>query len=73
MPKTPMAFPLIPAGQREFPLYLTNHQRGVLYIPAEMSKSDYDLLKQQIENHLKIILLTSVKDSEDNARMNQEK
>ncbi len=54
-----------PAGQRDFPLYLTNRQKGGLYIPAEMSKKDYDLLKQQIDNHLAIILLTSVTPDEE--------
>ncbi len=58
--------PSVPAGQRDFPLYLTNHQKGGLYIPAEMSKKDYDLLKQQIDNHLAIILLTSVIPDEEN-------
>lgn len=52
----------IPAGLRDFPLYLTNHQKGALYVPADMSMKDYDLLKRQIENHLAIILVTSVTD-----------
>jgi len=54
----------IPAGHRDFPVYLTNRQRGVLHIPAEMSYKDYELLKQQIENHLAIILVTSVMNDE---------
>ena len=58
--KPPMLPPPPSPEQRDFPLYLTNHQKGSLYIPAEMSKKDYDLLKQQIDNHLAIILLTSV-------------
>lgn len=64
-PPNPPPLPPTPAGQRDFPLYLTNHQKGGLYIPAEMSKKDYDLLKQQIDNHLAIILLTSVVPDEE--------
>ncbi len=52
-----------PANHREFPLYLTKNQKGTLYVPAEMSPKDYDLLKKQIENHLAIILVTSVADA----------
>lgn len=53
-------------GLRDFPLYLTNNQRGILHVPAEMSCKDYELLKQQVENHMAIILVTSVvKDSKE--------
>ena len=49
-------------GQRDFPLYLTNQQKGSLYVPAEMSAKDYKLLKTQLDNYLSIILVTSVAD-----------
>jgi hypothetical protein len=62
--------PLLP-GYRDFPVYLTNRQRGMLNIPAEMTYKDYELLKQQIENHLAIILVTSVvADADTNATEN---
>lgn len=57
--------PLASPGQRDFPLYFTKNNKGGLYIPAEMTKKDYDLLKQQIDNHLQIILLTSVVPDEE--------
>jgi hypothetical protein len=52
--------PPLPHGHRDFPLYLTNHQKGILHVPAEMSYRDYELLQKQIENHMAIILVTSV-------------
>jgi hypothetical protein len=57
--------PPAPSGSREFPLYLTNHQKGTLYIPAEMTHKDYELLQKQIENHMAIILVTSVVSDEE--------
>jgi len=53
------------SGQKDFPLYLSNNKRGVLYIPPSMTAKDYELLKKQIENHLIVIEATSV--SEDQA------
>jgi hypothetical protein len=52
------------AGQKDFPSYLTNNQRAVLYVPAKMTQKDYDLLKRQIENHLLVIEATSIADPE---------
>lgn len=49
-----------PAGHRDFPVYLTNRLRGILHVPAEMTYKDYELLKQQIDNHMAVILVTSV-------------
>lgn len=56
----PVAPPPAAAGQKDFPLYLTNNQRAVLYVPATMTAKDYELLKRQIENHLMVIEATSV-------------
>jgi hypothetical protein len=53
-------------NRRDFPLYLSKHQQGVLSVPSEMSQKDYDLLKQQIDNHMAIILVTSVIDEKEN-------
>lgn len=53
-----------PSGQKDFPLYLSNNQRAVLYVPAVMSVKDYELLKRQIENHLMVIEATSVNPDE---------
>ncbi len=63
--KLPPPPPLL-VGGREFPHYLTNHQKGMLYVPAEMSFKDYELLQKQIENHRSIILVTSVVREEEN-------
>lgn len=54
------------AGQKDFALYLTNNQRGVLYIPATMTAKDYELLKKQIENHLMVIEATSIAEDDAN-------
>lgn len=48
------------SGQKDFPLYLSNNQRAVLFVPATMTAKDYELLKKQIENHLLVIEATSV-------------
>jgi hypothetical protein len=53
-----------PTGYKEFPVYLTNRQRGILHVPVEMTHKDYELLKQQIDNHMAVILVTSVVDPE---------
>ena len=53
----------IPQGFKDFPLYLQSSSlKGTLYVPAEMSLKDYKLLKQQLDNHMAIIRLTSVVD-----------
>jgi hypothetical protein len=48
------------ANHRYFPLYLSNNERAVLYVPAAISPKDFDLLKKQIEIHLAVIQATSV-------------
>jgi hypothetical protein len=48
---------------KDFPLFLTRRQQGILRIPAEMTQRDYELLKQQIEHSLRIIEATSLRDS----------
>ncbi|HEX4792635.1 MAG TPA: hypothetical protein VH370_02525 [Humisphaera sp.] len=53
-----------PPGQKDFPLYLSNNKRAVLYIPSSMTVKDYELLKKQIENHLMVIEATSVADDQ---------
>ena len=49
-------------GQKDFPLYLSNSKRAVLYIPDTITTKDYELLKRQIENHLAVIEATSISD-----------
>jgi len=49
-------------GQKDFPLYLSNNKRAILYVPATMTAKDYELLKRQIDNHMAIIEATSVAD-----------
>jgi hypothetical protein len=53
------------SGQKDFPLYLSNSKRAVLYIPDTITAKDYELLKRQIENHLAVIEATSI--AEENA------
>lgn len=48
------------ANHRYFPLYLSNNERAVLYVPPTISSKDFDLLKKQIEIHLAVIQATSV-------------
>jgi len=48
------------ANHRYFPLYLSNNERAVLYVPSAISSKDFDLLKKQIEIHLAVIQATSV-------------
>ena len=45
---------------KDFPLYLSNNKRAILYVPATMTAKDYELLKRQIDNHMAIIEATSV-------------
>ena len=52
--------PPAPSSLRDFPLYLSNQQKAVLHVPAEMSAADFKLLETQIEHSLMIIKLTSV-------------
>lgn len=49
-----------PVGQRVFPLYLSAEQEAALYVPSKMMQSEYDLLKQQIDNSLLVMRATSV-------------
>jgi hypothetical protein len=48
------------ANHRYYPLYLSNNERAVLYVPSSISSKDFDLLKKQIEIHLSVIQATSV-------------
>lgn len=49
-----------PADQLHFPLYLSKGQKAILYVPATMSKREFELLKKQIENSLPIMEATAV-------------
>ena len=53
------------ANHRYFPLYLSNNERAVLYVPSTISPKDFDLLKKQIEIHLAVIQATSVTNDND--------
>jgi hypothetical protein len=57
--------PVIPVGHKDFPLYLSQSQKAVLYIPASISRKDYELLKKQIEHSLSIIEATSLLSEDD--------
>lgn len=58
--------PALIAGLMYLPLILPkNPQAGVLQVPMEMTKKEYDLLRRQIDNHLDILLATSVIDNDD--------
>jgi hypothetical protein len=57
------SLPAMEHGMRDFPLYTSSH-RGALYVPESMSRRDYDLLKSQIENSLKVIEATAVQSTE---------
>jgi hypothetical protein len=48
------------SNHRYFPLYLSNNERAVLYVPSQISSKDFDLLKKQIEIHLAVVQATSV-------------
>lgn len=52
--------PKPPVGQRLFPLYLSSEQEAALYVPSLMKQSEYNLLKQQIDNSLAVLQATSV-------------
>ena len=47
-------------NHRYFPLYLSNNERAVLYVPSMITSKDFDLLKKQIEIHLAVVQATSV-------------
>lgn len=47
-------------NHRYFPLYLSNNERAVLYVPSAISSKDFDLLKKQIELQLDVVEATSV-------------
>jgi hypothetical protein len=53
-----------PTGQLPFPLYLSKSQKATLYIPASLTRKEYDLLRKQIENSLDIIEATILADDE---------
>jgi hypothetical protein len=65
--QTPAATPPPPkpsGNQRPYPLYLSKEKEAVLYVPSVMTRSEYELLKRQIENSLLVVEATAVSDSE---------
>jgi hypothetical protein len=51
-------------GQLPFPLYLSKTQKAILYVPASLTRKEYDLLKSQIENSFAIMEATILADDE---------
>lgn len=51
-------------GQLPFPLYLSKTQKATLYVPASLTRKEYDLLKKQIESSLDIMEATILTDDE---------
>jgi len=60
----PPPLPKPESGQRPFPLYLSKNSEAVLLVPAVMSRTEYELLKKQLENSLLVMEATSVIDSD---------
>lgn len=53
--------PLKPiVGQRTYPLYLSPETEGVLSVPAIMTRTEYEIMKSQIDSSLKVMLAASV-------------
>jgi hypothetical protein len=50
------------SGQLPFPLYLSKTQKATLYVPASMTRKEYDLLKKQIANSLTVMEATILAD-----------
>lgn len=50
------------SNHRYFPLYLSNNERAVLYVPSQISSKDFDLLKKQIDLQMMVVQATSVSD-----------
>lgn len=61
----PPSQPPVLAGFKDFPLYLSPSEKAVLYIPATITRKQYDLLKKQIENSLIIIQETALTGDEE--------
>jgi len=58
--------PPAPKGQLPFPLYLSQSQKVMLYVPASMTRKEYNLLKRQIENSFPVMEATILaEDSEE--------
>jgi hypothetical protein len=57
----------LPSGQLPFPLYLSKTQKATLYVPSSMTRKEYDLLKQQIENSLAVMEATILADDQTEA------
>lgn len=55
--------PKPPSGLRDFPLY-TSASKGALYVPGQLTKKDFELLRLQIQNSLAVIEATAVVDDE---------
>jgi hypothetical protein len=51
-------------GQLPFPLYLSKTQKATLYVPASLTRKEYDLLKKQIENSLTVMEATILSDDD---------
>jgi hypothetical protein len=51
-------------AQLPFPLYLSKHQKATLLIPASLTRKEYDLLKEQIQNSLSVIEATILTEEE---------
>jgi hypothetical protein len=53
------------SGQLPFPLYLSKSQKAMLYVPASLTRKEYELLKRQIENSLAIMEATILSEHSD--------
>jgi len=51
-------------GQLHFPFYLSKELQAALYVPVNMNKREYDLLKKQIEHSLLVMEATAVTDDD---------
>jgi hypothetical protein len=58
--------PVLITGLMYLPLILPrNPQAGVLQVPMEMTKKEYELLKRQIDSYMGVVLVTAVADDEE--------
>ena len=49
----------------DFPIYLSNNRKGTLRLPTIQNLKDYELLKSQIDNSLRVLkAITNIKDEE---------
>jgi hypothetical protein len=54
-----------PPSLKDFPLYLSNSQKAVLYVPPQISQKDFELLRKQIENSLLVVEATFILDEDE--------